>query len=137
MQKIKLNKAKITEFKQTILDYREDLESKIKKIEALEGENDQLLSEFQKIKKDAEENIYHKEALYEKLESQEGLIAQLKQKIEEGKAKAAETKKENQLKSEELEKNYQAYKRSQLKLKEEELENEKVRQELEGLVKTR
>lgn len=75
MQKIKLNKAKITEFKQTILDYREDLESKIKKIEALEGENDQLLSEFQKIKKDAEENIYHKEALYEKLESQEGLIA--------------------------------------------------------------
>ena len=137
MQKIKVNKAKITEFKQTILDYREDLESKIKRIEVLEGENDQLLSELQRIKKDAEENVYHRDGLYEKLESQEGLIAELKQKIEEGKAKAAETKKENQLKSEELEKNYQTYKKSELKLKEEELENEKVREELEGLVKTR
>lgn len=75
MQKIKVNKAKITEFKQTILDYREDLESKIKRIEVLEGENDQLLSELQRIKKDAEENVYHKDGLYEKLESQEGLIA--------------------------------------------------------------
>lgn len=81
MQKIKVNKAKITEYKQTILDYREDLESKIKKIEVLEGENDQLLSELQRIKKDAEENIYHKDTLYEKMESQEGLIAELKQKI--------------------------------------------------------
>lgn len=81
MQKIKVNKAKITEYKQTILDYREELESKIKKIESLEGENDQLLAELQRIKKDAEENIYQRDALYEKLESQEGLIAELKQKI--------------------------------------------------------
>lgn len=75
MQKIKINKAKITDYKQTILDYREELESKIKKVEALEGENDQLLQELQRIKKDAEENVYHKDELYEKLESQEGLIA--------------------------------------------------------------
>jgi hypothetical protein len=41
------------------------------------------------------------------------------------------------MKSEELEKSYQSFKRSELKLKEDELECEKTRQELEQLVKAR
>ncbi len=70
MQKIKVNKAKITELKQTILDYREESETKTKKITMLEAENDQLLEELQRVKKEAEESIQTKESIYVKLESQ-------------------------------------------------------------------
>ncbi len=61
----------------------------------------------------------------------------MKGKIEEGKQRCAEFRKENQLKSEELDKSYQSFKRSELKLKEDELDSEKTRQELEQLAKTR
>jgi hypothetical protein len=61
----------------------------------------------------------------------------MKTKIDEGKGKSAEIKKENQMKSEELEKSYQSFKKCELKLKEDELDCEKIREELEGLVKVR
>ena len=61
----------------------------------------------------------------------------MKQKTEESKQKCAECRKENQLKSEELDKSYQSFKRSELNLKEDELDCEKTRQELEQLANTR
>ena len=77
----------------TALDHREQLEAKTARIASLEGENEQLMQELQRIKKEAEQNIVEKELIYQKLEAQEGLIAEMKAKIDESKAKSAETRK--------------------------------------------
>lgn len=47
------------------------------------------MQELQRIKKEAEQNITQKDLIYQKLESQEGLITEMKAKIDEGKAKSA------------------------------------------------
>ncbi len=57
------------------------------------------MQELQRIKKEAEINITQKEVIYQKLEAQEGLIAEMKGKIDESRGQSAEIKKENQLKS--------------------------------------
>lgn len=99
MTKVKANKARITELKQAILDNREKLQTKTARVNALEAENEQLMQELQRIKKEAEMNITQKDAIYQKLEAQQGLITEMKTKIDESRGQSAEIKKENQMRS--------------------------------------
>jgi chromosome segregation ATPase len=89
MEKIKVNKARITELKQAILDLKEDLEGKNRKIRAWEADNEKLMEELQKTKREAELTVGEKEELWQRLQQQENLLGELKQKIEEGKTKCA------------------------------------------------
>lgn len=89
MEKIKVNKARITELKQAILDLKEDLEGKNRKIRAWEADNERLMEELQKTKREAELTVGEKEELWQRLQQQENLLGELKQKIEEGKTKCA------------------------------------------------
>lgn len=75
MEKIKNNKARITELKQAILDIKEDLEAKNKKIEGWEADNEKLMEELQKTKKEAERTVSEKEELWQRLQHQENLLA--------------------------------------------------------------
>ena len=75
MEKIKNNKARITELKQAILDIKEDLEAKNKKIKGWEADNEKLMEELQKTKKEAERTVSEKEELWQRLQHQENLLA--------------------------------------------------------------
>lgn len=46
-----MNKAKITELKQAVLDCRENIEAKAKKVSLLETENARLSSEVDRLKR--------------------------------------------------------------------------------------
>jgi hypothetical protein len=64
-----------------------------------EADNEKLMQELQKTKREAELTVGEKEELWQRLQQQENLITELKQKIEEGKTKCAESKRENEIKS--------------------------------------
>jgi chromosome segregation ATPase len=75
MEKIKNNKTRITELKQAILDIKEDLEVKNKKIKEWEANNEKLMEELQKTKREAERTVSEKEELWQRLQHQENLLA--------------------------------------------------------------
>jgi chromosome segregation ATPase len=114
IEKIKKNKACISDLKRDVLDCRETIETRGKKIDRIERENKKLEAEVERIEKEREQCQKERKIISEEIAQKEILKQELVKKIEEAKMKTKKMKEKCQEESQKLDESFQEIKKKQL-----------------------